>query len=368
MLQYLQRGLVNWYDRQPYNSQFGKELSNSTFLTFAYIWCELWQVFAQSKPELADGCFLAMLQILRTFAQRDDFPLYSGIFASFSGDYLQDTLDYFDEPLKQVEGTEEKARILTLLGYSQRTIGAYDRAIAFHTEALEIAISANDYVCEVANLNHLSRTSVNLKNYSEAINFSQRALIAARQVGDKLGEANAAVNLGYAKVFAARQLDNMNAENYTEAIRYLEQGVELAKKQGDLQSQSFGCTSLGIAYVILEQPTAAIASLTQGAELAQYSRDVYLQGLSFAYLAEAHYSIEDLPTAVAFGGLGMYLLHQISSVEWRQVAGLLSIIQGQIGQSEFQIILGQKRSQIISLISVDGYDYLPKLLEEYKQN
>jgi tetratricopeptide (TPR) repeat protein len=367
LLQYLQRGLVTWYDQQPYNSKFGKELSYSTLLTFASIWCELWQAFVMSQPALADGCFLVMLQILRTFAQREDFPLYSGVFASFSGDYLQDTLDYFDEPLKQVEGTEDKARILTLLGYSQRTAGDYEKAIAFHEEALEIAIAANDYACEVASLNHLSRTNVNLKNYSEAINYSQRALIAARQVGDKLGEANASVNLGYAKVFAARQLDSMAAEDYSEAVRYLEQGVELAQKQGDSQSQAFGNTSLGIAYVVLEQPTSAIASLTKGAELAQYSRDVYLQGLSFSYLAEAYYSIEDRAATITYGGLGMYLLNQINSVEWRQVAGLLSILQGQIGE-EFNNILGQQRSPIISLIGVDGYDYLPKLLEEYKNN
>ena len=365
LLQYLQRGLVTWFDQQPYNSKFGKELSYSTLLTFASIWCELWQAFENSNPALADGCFLMMLQILRTFAQREDFPLYSGVFASFSGEYLQDTLDYFDEPLKQVEGTEEKARILTLLGYSQRTAGAYDKAIIFHQEALEIAIDANDYHCEIANLNHLSRTNVNLKNYSEAINYSQRALIAARQVGDKLGEANASVNLGYAQVFAARELDSMAAESYSEAIRYLEQGVELAKKQGDSQSQSFGYSSLGIAYVILEQPTAAIASLTKGAELAQYSRDVYLQGLSFFYLAEAYYSIEDRAAAITYGSLGMYLLNQINSLEWRQVAGLLSIIQGQIG-AEFNNILGQQRSHIISLIGVDGYDYLPTLLEDYR--
>ena len=366
LLQYLQRGLVTWYDQQPYNSKFGKELSYSTLLTFASIWCEFWQAFAATKPALADGCFLMMLQILRAFAQRPDFPLYSGVFASFSGEYLQDTLDYFDEPLKQVEGTEEKARILTLLGYSQRAAGDYDKAIAFHQEALEIAIDANDYFCEIASLNHLSRTNVNQKNYSEAIKYSQRALIAARQVGDKLGEANASVNLGYAQVFAARQLDSMAAENYSEAIRYLEQGVELAQKQADFQSQSFGHTSLGIAYVILEQPTAAIAALTKGAELAQYSRDVYLQGLSFSYLAEAYYSIEDRAAAITYGSLGMYLLNQINSIEWRQVAGLLSILQGQIGE-EFNRILGEKRSQIINLIGVDGYDYLPKLLSEYKQ-
>lgn len=368
LLQYLQRGLVTWFDKQPYNTKFGKELSYSTLLSFASIWCELWQAFVTSKPELADGCFFMMLQILRTFAQREDFPLYSGVFASFSGEYLQDTLDYLDEPLKQVAGTEEKARILTLLGYSQRTAGDYSKAIIFHEEALEIAIVANDYACEIANLNHLSRTNVNLKNYGEAVKYSQRALIAARQVGNKLGEANASVNLGYAQVFAARESERPTTETYTEAIRYLEQGVALAKKQGDFQSQAFGHSSLGIAYVILEQPTAAIASLNKGAELAQYSRDVYLQGLSFSYLAEAYYSIEDRPAAIAYGSLGMYLLNQIGSAEWRQVAGLLSIIQGQVGQPEFERVLGQQRSQIISAIGVDGYDYLPKLLAEYQQN
>jgi tetratricopeptide (TPR) repeat protein len=368
VLQYLEQGLVNWYDRQPYDSKFGKELSYSTMLTFASIWGGLWQVLVEIQPALADGCFLVMLQILRAFAQRPDFPLYSGVFADFSGEYLQDTLDYFDEPLKQIEGTEEKARILTLLGYSQRTIGAYDQAIAFHQEALEIAIEANDFACEIANLNHLSRANVNLKNYTEAINYSQRALIAARQVGNKLGEANASVNLGYAKVFAARQLETIDTENYSEAIRYLEQGVALAEQQKDFPSQSFGYISLGIAYVILEQPTAAIAALTKGAELAKYSRDVYLQGLSFFYLAEAHYSIEDRASAITYGSLGMYLLHQINSIEWRQVAGLLSILQGQVGTEEFNRILSQERSQVISFISVDGYDYLPKLLEEYQQS
>ena len=368
LLQYLQRGLVNWFDQQPYDSKFGKQLSYSTFLSFAVVWCELWQNLVTQNPELAEGCFLMMLQILRAFARRDDFPLYSGVFADFSGEYLQNTLEYFDEPLKQVEGTTEKARILTLLGYSQRTLGQYDRAIAFHESALAIAREAADRPCEIANLNHISRTYVNQKQYNDGISFAQRALIMARQVGDKLGEANALVNLGYSKVLAARQLDSLDTETYSEAIRYLEQGVELAKKQGDLQSQSFGYSSLGIAYVILAQPTTAIASLTKGAELAQYSRDVYLQGLSFAYIAEAYYSIEDRFAAVCFGSLGMYLLKQINSVEWRQPAGLLSIIQGQVGGEEFDKLLAQKRSQIVSLIGVDGYDYIPQTLAEYKES
>jgi len=64
----------------------------------------------------------------------------------------------------------------------------------------------------------------------------------------------------------------------------------------------------------------------------------------------------------------MYLLNQIASHEWRKPAGLLTILQGQIGVEAFQSLLQQHRAKIISVIGVDGYDYIPQLLEEYRQS
>lgn len=366
ILQYLQRGLVGWFDQQPYDAKFGKKLSYSTFLTFAYIWFELSQGFDVSKRELSETCFGVMLQTLRTFTQRDDFPLYSGIFVSFSGDYLQNTVKYFDIPLKQVENTGEKARILTLLGYSQRTLGEYERAKSFHLEALEIAREAEDKPCEIANLNHVSRICVNQKDYDGGINYAQRALILSRQVGDRLGEANALVNLGYSEVFSARQLENMDTEVYERAIRYLEEGLKISERLGDLQSQALGYNSLGAAYLLLSQPAAAIAALEKGTKIAQFSGDVYLQGRNFVYLAEAYYSLESRSQAIFHACLGMYLLEQIKSEEWRQPAGLIAILEGQLGTEAFRNILEQNRSKIITLIGVDGYDHLSTLLEKYK--
>ncbi|MDJ0536916.1 MAG: tetratricopeptide repeat protein [Xenococcaceae cyanobacterium MO_207.B15] len=367
LLQYLQQGLVSWYDKQPYNTQFGKQLSYSTLLTFAAIWLELSQTFTINN-QLREGCFQITLQILRLFARRDDFPLYNGIFVSFSGEYLQNTLQYLSQPIQQIPGDIEKARILTLLGYSQRTLGQYQQAIQFHEEALEIARKVQDKSCQIANLNHLSRTSVQQKDYDTAINYSQRALILARQTGNRQGETNALVNLGYSKVFSARGLDTMNTDIYNEAIRYLEQGLQLAEKAEDIQSQSLGNNSLGIAYVILEQPVSAISALEKGAKLAQIAQNIYLQGLSYIYLAEAYYSLEDRSKIVYYGCLGMYLLHQINSLEWRKSAGLMTIIKGQIGEAAFSNLLSQYRSEIIALIGVDGYDYIPQLLEEYQNN
>lgn len=370
ILQCLQRGLVQFFDQRVYTAKLGAKLSISTFLTFAAIWALLANGFNRNSSTgiYAQGCFQVALQILRTFSQRDYFPLYGGIFASFTGRYLRDTLSYLDEPLRQADGTQEKARILTLIGYSRRAQGLYQDAIAFHQQALEISQSAGDRICEVANYNHLSRIYVAQKNYSEAINYSQRALILSRQVGDKLGEANALANLGYSEVFQARQQDRSEPEVYETAIHYLQQGLSLSEKLAERQSQALCLSSLGIAYVVTDQAQTALQYLSQGWQTAQFSGDLYLQGLNLAYLSEAYYSLSDLEQAIFTGGLGMYLLDQIGSTQWRQPAGLLSIIQGQIGVEVFLQALLQNRAKFIQIIGVDGYDHLPQLLENYRKS
>ncbi|ARV58590.1 hypothetical protein BZZ01_08030 [Nostocales cyanobacterium HT-58-2] len=368
ILQSLQRGLVNWFDQQPYNVKAGSNLSISTFLTFAVIWSQLANGFGSGAPTYSAGCSQVMLQILRTFAQRPYFPLYGGIFASFSGSYLRDALNYLDEPLRAVEGTQEKARILTLLGYSQRAFGQYQRSVEFHQHALNIARNAGDRPCEIANLNHLSRTYVAQKMYAEAIDCSQRALILSRQTGDRTGEANALVNLGYSEVMQAQQLEHTEPETYEMAIHYLQQGLTLSERLGDLQSKALCFSSLGIAYLVIEQPQTALKYLEDGLQTAQISGDLYLQGLNLANLAEAYYLLQDQEKAIYTGCLGMYLLNQIASNEWHKAAGLLIMLQAQIGEEAFRNLLQQNRSRIIPVIGVDGYDYIPQLLEEYKQN
>lgn len=370
ILQCLQRGLVAWFDKLIYDSKVGAKLSISTFLTFAAIWCQLANGFNNSTRSgeiLANSCFQLTLQVLRAFSQRDYFPLYGGVFASFSGEYLRNTLEYLDEPLRRVEGTQAKARILTLIGASMRAMGQYARSINFHQQALEIARKEGDKPCEIANLNHLSRTHVAQKNYEEAIDFSQRALILSRQSGDKLGEVNALANLGYSEVFKARQLQEVEPEIYESAVNYLQRGLQLSEQLGDRQSQALCYSSLGIAYTILEQPQEAIKYLANGWQSAQISGDLYLQGLNLAYLTQAYYSTENLQKAVFAGCLSMYLLEQIGASEWRKPAGLLIILQGQLGDG-FEAALKQERAQIIPIIGVDGYDYIPEILKKYQES
>lgn len=370
ILQCLQRGLVQFFDQRVYDAKLGAQLSISTFLTFAVIWSRLGNGFNQASMGrlYADSSFQIALQILRSFSGREYFPLYGGIFASFTGEVLKDAIEYLDQPLQRVEGTDGKARILTLLGYSLRARGQYDRAISFHEQALAITQTEGDRPCEIASYNHLSRIYVAQKNYAEAINYSQRALIFSRQAGDRLGEANALSNLGYSQVLQGQQLERMEPEIYETAISYLEQGLELSKRLQDRQSQSLCLSSLGIAKIILAQFAAAIPYLEESLKAAQFSGDLYLQGLSFAYLAEAYYNLKDENQAIYAGCLGMYLLEQIGATEWRQPAGLVTVLQGKICVETFQVQLSQHRRKIIAVIGVDGYDYIPELLEYYQSD
>ncbi|MGB5974265.1 MAG: tetratricopeptide repeat protein [Nodosilinea sp.] len=368
VLQRLQLALVNWFDRQPYDPQAGKRLSIATFLTFAVVWGQISsRLGEQGQRTLAKGSFQLTLQGLRQFANQSYFPLYGGLFTALSGEPLRALLDYLDQPLQEAPNTAAKARILTLLGYSQRALGNYRQAQRFHQQALEVAREAKDVSCEIASLNHLSRTCVAQQNFEAAQGHSQRALILARQSGDRIGQANALANLGYSQV-AQGQSQLLELEQYETVLGYLEQGLALSEQVGDRPSQALCANSLGIAQLKLGQYKAAIASLQQGLQVAQAIGDRFLMASNFATLAAAHQDDGNLQQAVLTGCLGMYLLHQIDSPEWRQPAALLSILYGQLGPETFQTIITDHRRQFLAVIGVDGYDFLQPLLTRYRES
>lgn len=370
LLRYLQNGLVNWFDQQPYDAKAGMHMTGVTFIAFAMIWGELSSGF-QTAPHLSASdrqyfskiCFRLSLQTLRAFARRENFPLYGGIFATFSGESFRETINYLDQPLQEAENTQEKARIMTVLGYSQSWLGHHQQAIALHQEAVNLAREVGDQRCEIANLNHLSRISLIQKDFSASESQAQRALILARQHGDRQGEANALANLGYSEVMIARQQESISHEELESPVSHLERGQKLSEKLNDLQNQALCWVGLGIAYVSLQQPSQALITLEKGLAINQSIGDRDLQALTQAYLGETFYQLRQLELALYHACLGMYLLEQRQSKAWQQSAALVMILQGKIGIDNFKNVLQQMRSQLIAIIGVDGFDHLPNLMD-----
>jgi tetratricopeptide (TPR) repeat protein len=369
VLQRLNIALIHWFDRQPYDTTAGKRLSISTYLSFTVVWSQLSNRFDElDQDELSDGCFQMALQVLSQFARQDYFPLYGGLFAALSDESFHVAIDYLDQPLRDVPNTQIKARILTLLGYSQQALGDDELALEFHEEALEIAREAGDRPCEIANLNHLSRAYVMLEDYEEAIDSGQRALILARQEGDRLGEANALANVGVSEVLIARNDEQIDTDRYEQILGRVKRGLLISEQVGDRPSQALCVHSLGVAQVVLGQYQEAIQSLEKGLTIANAIGDLFFQGLNFSYLAEAYRGLDNLEQAIVHGCIGMYWLHQIESELWRQPAGIISILHGQLGDEAFQTCLDKHRSIFLKQIGVDGYDFLPNLLMTYRQS
>jgi len=369
----LQRGLVHWFDRQPYDPKAGKRLSIAVYLTFAVVWSRLAQALGQlGQSSLAEGSFQVVMQGLRQFANQSYFPLYGGLLAALSGESLRSLLDYLDQPLQQSPNTAVKARILTLLGYSQQALGQPHVARRFHQQALETAREAADHRCEVASLNHLSRTHIDPEDpdaaeLEQALAYSQRALVLARQQGDTLGQANALANLGYGQIIQA-QTQLPDPDRYGALVAYLEQGLALATQEGDAPSRALCAHSLGRTHLVLGDVAAAISALNQSLEVAQAMGDRYLVAVNWAAMATAYQQQQQAERAVLTGCLAMYLLHQIESPQWRQPAALLSILRGQWGPERFAELLADQRRQVLAVIGVDGYDFLLPLLARYQES
>lgn len=374
LLRGMQNGLIAWFDQQPYSISGGRNLAAMTFLTFAVIWGELSNGFrkATGLPEaernlMASASFQVAIQILRAFAQRENFPLYGGVLFSFSGDAFRETVQYLDQPLRELEQTQEKARILTLIAYSRVWMGDREAGLKLHEEALILAQTAGDHRCEIANLNHLSRVSLSERDFEGAIARSQRALILARQKGDQQGEEQALVSVGYSEVRAAQAQERIDADMLALTVERLKQGRQRAEKFRDRVGQILCVNGLGLAYLLLSRYSAAEESLTEAVRMAHDSGHASLHGLSHAYLAEAYYQLDQPENAIYHGCLGMYLLHQQRNLEWRQAASVVSLAAGKLGNERFERVLAERRSPLLALIGVDGVDYLPELLKQYRE-
>jgi hypothetical protein len=59
---------------------------------------------------------------------------------------------------------------------------------------------------------------------------------------------------------------------------------------------------------------------------------------------------------------------QITAVEWRDVADLLTILRSKLGDEAVQQLMVNYQTNIMKFIGMDGYDYLPQLLEEYERS
>ena len=142
--------------------------------------------------------------------------------------------------LDHVTGTGQHARIIALtagIAALLRHDGPWAEAITRHATALRSARHLDDRPGQAIALTNLGIVRQLTDDYPGATRDLEEALSLYRDLGDRLGEANALNNLAEVRL----------AGDYPGATRDLEEALSLYRDLGDRPGQAYALTHLGIA-------------------------------------------------------------------------------------------------------------------------
>nr|XP_058950789.1 tetratricopeptide repeat protein 28-like [Pocillopora verrucosa] len=177
------------------------------------------------------------------------------------------------------------------LGIAYTSLGEFKTAIQYHQRHLEIAKEVGDKAGEGKSYGNLGVAYGSLGEFKTAIQYHQRHLEIAKEVGDKAGEGKSYGNLGIAYY---------SLGEFKTAIQYHQRHLEIAKEVGDKAGEGESYGNLGIAYHSLGEFKTAIQYHQRHLEIAKEVGDKAGEGKSYGNLGVAYDSLGEFKTAIQY--------------------------------------------------------------------
>ena len=168
--------------------------------------------------------------------------------------------------------------------------GHWDQSAALHQSALAAARQAGDRLGEADTLSTLGALQRETGDYPAAAASLARALALYRDVGDQPGQADALNELGYLRTLTGE---------YPAAAASHQQALILARGLGDRRSQAWTLNSLGLVQHLTGDYPAAAASQQQALALFGDLGDLHGQARALNDLAVVQQETGDYPAAAA---------------------------------------------------------------------
>ena len=209
---------------------------------------------------------------------------------------------------------------LTSLGNAYKSLGQYERAIAFHQQSLDIAKEIGDIRWESNSLGNLGNAYRSLGQYERAIAFNQQSLDIKKEIGDIQGESRSLNNLGLA-------YDSLG--QYERAIAFYQQSLDIFKEIGYIQGESNSLIGLGNAYNSLGQYERAIAFYQQSLDIAKEIGDIQGESASLNNLGEIYNKLGQYKKAIEYYQQSLDIKREIGNVRGESISlnGLGNVYQ-----------------------------------------
>ncbi len=183
-----------------------------------------------------------------------------GILEQMNGNYEQ-ALGMFDEAIlayKEVGNLSHMANTIWSKAATYIEKANYNLALKESLKALKIHDSLNNKPWRIADdLRQLGQIEDNLKNYSNAISYFQRAIKVYDSIGDNIYLGHSYQDLGYTYY---------HLKEFEKALKYHNQSLEIAQEFKLVDMEANALANLGTVYSQLGQYSKAITFLEEGLE------------------------------------------------------------------------------------------------------
>jgi tetratricopeptide (TPR) repeat protein len=204
--------------------------------------------------------------------------------------------------LDHVTGTGQHARVVALtaaMAAFLRLDGPWAVAVTRHATAVQAARQLGDRPGQANALNNLGSVRQLTGDYPGAAQAQEESLGLSRDLGDRVGQANALSNLGTVRVLTA---------DYPGAARVLEEALGLYRDLGDRVGQVNALSNLGTVRQLTGDYPGAAQVLEESLDLSRDLGDRLGQANAFNYLGNMRRLTGDYPGAARAleEALGLY--------------------------------------------------------------
>lgn len=165
------------------------------------------------------------------------------------------------------------------LGIAYHKLGKLEQAIDYYQRALQIARNIGDRPGEATRLGHLGIAYSYLGRSEETVNYYHQALAITRELGDKRGEAKHLGNLG----LTYRELGQID-----KAIEAYQQALGITRELGNRQGEGRQLGNLALAYRDMGQIERAVEHYQSALAIARQVGDRQMEESVLGNLSEAY--------------------------------------------------------------------------------
>ena len=191
------------------------------------------------------------------------------------------------------------------LGNDYRSLGDFKKAIEYHERQLNIAKEVGDVAGEGRAYGNLGDDYRSLGDFKKAIEYHESHLKITKEKGDMAGEGRAYGNLGN---------DYRSLGDFKKAIEYHERHLKITKEEGDVAGEGRAYGNLGNDYLSLGDFKKAIEYHERHLKITKEEGDVAGEGRAYGNLGNDYLSLGDFKKAIEYHERHLKITKEVEDV------------------------------------------------------